>query len=131
MNIATTCIDCGKVLGRDDGVRRCRECNIKYRKRMQAIAYERERRRKAEKETNGAVWRNGHPQICKYAKSCKYGSGKDGCSYILAFGRSRVKDGHFIVNGKCDAYKRGKYKSDGRITCVGFAGNGGKNYTEV
>lgn len=66
--------------------------------------------------------RRNNPQICRYSGSCKYGSGKDGCSYILAFGRSRVKDGHYIVNGKCDAYKRGKYKADGHITCVGYGG---------
>lgn len=131
MTIASFCIDCGKVLTQHDGVKRCAECQRRYKKRMQAQAYERERKKKKQREEGGAVWRNGHPQICRYSGSCKYGSGKDGCSYILAFGRSRVKDGHYIVNGKCDAYKRGKYKADGHITCVGYGGAGGKNYSEV
>lgn len=101
------CIECGKRLGNRDGVVRCKECQKALNKKLQAIAYERRKKEQQAKEHEGAVIRNGHPQICRYTKSCKYGS-NNGCSYILAEGRSRTKQGLFIKDGRCDAYKRGK-----------------------
>lgn len=100
------CVDCGKPLGHEDGPCRCKECQIKYRLKHQQMAYEKRKERNERKEKNAAVVIDGHPQICRYTKSCRYGS-KDGCSYILAEGKSRVKQGLFIRDGKCDAYKRG------------------------
>lgn len=100
------CVDCGKTLDLNDGSCRCRECQTKVNKLRQKVAYEKRKRDQERKEKNAAVVIDGHPQICRYTKSCRYGS-KDGCSYILAEGKSRVKQGLFIKDGKCDAYKRG------------------------
>lgn len=100
------CVDCGKTLDLNDGLCRCRECQTKVNKLRQKVAYEKRKREQERKEKNAAVVVDGHPQICRYTKSCRYGS-KDGCSYILAKGKSRVRQGLFIKDGKCDAYKRG------------------------
>lgn len=112
------CVDCGKRLAKQDGAARCKECQKILNKNLQAIAYEKKKKLKEAKTNDGAVMRDGHPQICKYTKSCKYGS-VHGCSYILATGESRARKGLFIRDGKCDAYKRGR-KIHCELTVVSY-----------
>lgn len=95
------CIDCGKVFTKHSADQiRCKECQEKYRKEYYAIKY-RER-----KKEDDVVYRNGHPQVCTYTHSCYYGGAeRGGCSYIIETGMSRVNQGHFIKDGKCDLYE--------------------------
>ena len=98
------CIDCGKEFDKKAPQQiRCKECQVKHRREQWKVRYWSE---KTSKDVHGAVIRDGHPQICEYTKSCFYG-GRDGlgCSYLLETGRSRVNEGHYIVDGKCDAYE--------------------------
>jgi len=103
------CIDCGKEFSRmKDTQIRCPECQKNYRTEMFHNRYLKQK----EERIEDAVYRRGHRQVCTHVKECFYG-GTDtgGCSYILETGRSRIKDGHFIVDGKCDAFEpKGKKK---------------------
>jgi len=58
---------------------------------------------------------NGHIQVCTYATQCKHGS-SDGCSYILDTNSSRLKEGLFIVDGKCPAFTPGRQRKKIQIT---------------
>ncbi len=107
------CIDCGQeFIARSVNSKRCRKCQRKYRIKMDTM-----RRRQKEgvtkKDVKGAVYINGHPQVCTHLASCFYGSqNENGCSYLLETGRSRIGQGLYIENGKCPAYRRkgGKIK---------------------
>ena len=103
------CVDCGKTfVKRSSAQVRCKDCQTKHRREL-----DRQRRVKetyAHKRYKGAVYINGHPQICTHTAKCFYGSKThNDCSYCIETGKSRIHQGLFIVDGKCDAYQpRGK-----------------------
>ena len=111
------CIDCGKeYVRRSSTQRRCKECQEVHRKELHHNRYleakEKRSKIRAAKYIKGAVYIDGHPQICKYASKCFYGSkGHSDCSYCIETGHSRISQGLFIKDGKCDAYTpKGKRK---------------------
>lgn len=104
------CVDCGKPFTkRAVNQTRCRECGAKHKREYDKEMYY---KRKAEnkeiremKRVKGAVYINGHPQICKCISKCFYGSkGHNDCSYCIETGQSRIGQGLYIKDGKCDAY---------------------------
>lgn len=102
------CVECGKEFIRHSSLQvRCEECQ---QERIRIKNHERwlvrKEKAKRKKKTDGAVYENGHPQVCLYMKSCYYGShAENGCSYLLETGKSRIVNGLFIEDGKCPAYK--------------------------
>ena len=113
-NEKAKCIDCGReFVKRSHDQKRCLDCQIEYRKKVDHERYlERKKQKAIEKKRvvlNGAVYRNGHPQICVVMKECYYGSQNgNGCSYCLENKTSRRKAGLYIVDGICPAYKPSK-----------------------
>ena len=116
------CVDCGKVfLKRAENQVRCPECQRVHRREIDR-ARKSHYKPKVKKDITEAVYRNGHPQVCEYTKSCFYGGREtQGCNYLLETGRLRVKDGLFIENGKCPAYMPKGTKKMKRIRPVQFA----------
>lgn len=107
------CVDCGKEFTRHSAMQvRCPECQEAHRKENDRIRKSEEYARKREtkpKTDKGAVIINGHPQVCTHMGSCYYGSvNKNGCSYLLETGKSRIVNGYYIENGKCPCYTNSK-----------------------
>lgn len=107
MNTVGKCIDCGNAFVKNaEWQIRCPECQKKYRADMFHKRYLKKKEAKKKRSEEDAVYRNGHRQVCTYAKQCFYGGRETGgCSYIIETGRSRVNEGHYIVDGKCDAFE--------------------------
>ena len=93
-------------------------------------------RRRLSKKIEGAVYINGHPQICTHMASCYYGSvSNNGCSYLVETGKSRIVQGLYIEDGKCPCYKkkgRTRARRQEPLTFTfGVADRRGKDYSEV
>ena len=108
------CVDCSATfIQRSPNQVRCKFCQ-KIRRKKKDYEYwkrkqERMRKERKEKERTECMVINGHPQICKYMGSCFYGQeGKEGCSYAIEEGRTRLSQGLYIVDGKCPAYRKKK-----------------------
>jgi hypothetical protein len=86
---------------------RCSECQEIHRRELWAKRYnERKNAKTTKKSLEGAVYINGHPQVCTHMKSCFYGSAKeDGCAYAIEEKKTRICNGLYIVDGKCPAYE--------------------------
>lgn len=135
----SNCIDCGTVFVKKSYTQvRCPKCQERHRKEVWLEKYLRQKeQRYTEKNTKDAVYINGHPQVCKYMKSCYYGSTKeDGCSYAIEERKTRTCNGHYIVDGKCDLYRPKSRKP--KRTNLSFvtkfdlpAEKTGHNYSEV
>lgn len=99
------CVDCGREFERHSTMQvRCPECKIKHKR-------EKDRLRKRESyipadKFKGAVYINGHPQVCTHMNSCFYGNtAGNGCAYALEERKTRLMQGLYIVDGKCAAYE--------------------------
>lgn len=116
------CLDCGELFDKRSYTQvRCPNCQKEYRKLEANKRYWKAKGlRYIAKETklqNGAVYHNGHPQVCKVMDTCYYGSKiKNGCSYLLETGVSRIHNGLWIEDGKCPAYTESKSKRRKRQT---------------
>ena len=124
ISVKAKCVDCGREFTKRAEIQiRCPDCQREHRR-------ERDRYRKRTtpyipKKPKEAVYRNGHPQVCEYIKTCFYGGGDtQGCSYLLETGRLRTKDGFYIENGKCGAYIPKGTKKKKRIRPVQFSREG-------
>lgn len=142
-NEKAKCVDCGReFIKRSVQQTRCYDCQVERRKELEHKRYmDKKRRLHNEKKKmilNGAVYHNGHPQVCEVLDKCYYGSQtKNGCSYILETGQSRIKNGLWIENGKCPAFiesdkKRRKRQEIPTYTRPGVEGEFSfKNFAEV
>lgn len=135
------CIDCGRVFTKhSDQQVRCPECQHEHKKKMAMEHYyatkDKRREIREAKKIEGAVYINGHPQICTHMASCYYGSvSNNGCSYLVETGKSRIVQGLYIEDGKCPCYKkkgRTRARRQEPLTFTfGVADRRGKDYSEV
>ena len=120
--VIANCVDCGKEFVKHSHMqKRCPECQEIHTEYLRQKRYEAYKASKTtQKSLVGAVYINGHPQVCTHMKSCFYGSTKeDGCSYAIEERKTRTCNGHYIVDGKCDLYRpKGRQPKRSKLSFV-------------